>query len=55
MNIRYPSKLFIQLNKIKKPKRALHILTIEDLQLNSFPLSTLYPDKNIKFQGDSKF
>ena len=54
-NIRYPSKLFIQLNKIKKTKRALHIVTIDDLQINSFPLSTLYPDKSIIFKGDSKF
>ncbi|WP_435624287.1 hypothetical protein [Flagellimonas sp.] len=54
-NINYPGKLYIQLNKLKKPQRALHIVTIEDLEIDSFPLSTLYPDKSIKFQGDSKY
>ena len=53
--ISFPSKLYIQLNKIKKPPRALHTLTIDELRINNFPLSKLYPDKSIKFQGDAKF
>ncbi|WP_422858450.1 hypothetical protein ACOKFD_13830 [Flagellimonas sp. S174] len=53
--VTYPEKLYIQLNKLKKPKRALHTITISDLRLNSFPLPLLYPDKNIQYKGDSKF
>ena len=53
--ILYPSKLFVQLNKLKKQQRTLHTITINDLQINSFELSRLYPDNTIKFKGDSKF
>ncbi|MEX0313685.1 MAG: hypothetical protein AB3N18_05875 [Allomuricauda sp.] len=52
--ILYPSKLFIQLNKLKKQRRTLHTIAIKDLQLNSFELSRLYPDSKIEFRGDSK-
>ena len=51
----YPSKLIVQLNRLKKAKRNLHTITLSDLRLDSFELSQLYPDKNIPFQGDSKF
>lgn len=53
--ITYPGKLFIQLNGLKKEKRTLHTITIEDLQINSFQLSRLYPDGTIEYKGDSKF
>ena len=53
--IRYPGKLFIQLNKLKKPKRSLHILSLDNLQLNSFELSKLYPNDTLTYMGDSKF
>lgn len=51
----YPGKLYIQLNGLKKEKRTLHTITIEDLKLNSFNLDRLYPDPTIEYQGDSKF
>lgn len=50
----YPKKLFIQLNKLKKPRRTLHTITIDNLYINSFELSRLYPDGSIEFKGDSK-
>ncbi|MEM9362977.1 MAG: hypothetical protein AAGA43_10090 [Bacteroidota bacterium] len=53
--ITYPGKLYIQLNNLKNAKRALHTITISDLQINSFPKSRLYPDNDLNFLGDSKF
>ncbi|MGX1929614.1 hypothetical protein [Flagellimonas sp. 2504JD4-2] len=53
--ILYPNKLFIQLNKLKKERRTLHTITINDLRLNSFELLRLYPDSTIAFKGDAKF
>lgn len=52
--ITYPSKMFIQLNKLKKEKRTLHTVTVDDLRINSFELSKLYPDRTIEFVGDVK-
>ncbi len=54
-DITYPGKLFIQLNKLKKTKRSLHILSLDNLQLDSFELSQLYPNDTLHFLGDSKF
>ncbi len=53
--VTYPGKLFIQLNGLKKEKRTLHTVSIENLQLNSFHLSKLYPDSTLVYKGDSKF
>ncbi|MEM8846773.1 MAG: hypothetical protein AAGD17_06695, partial [Bacteroidota bacterium] len=52
--ITYPGKLYIQLNKLKKTKRVFHTISISDLEINSFPLSRLYPSNDVKFLGDSK-
>ena len=52
--ITYPSKLLIQLNRLKKEERTLHTVTFSDLNLNSFELSTLYPDGTLEYIGDSK-
>ena len=53
--ITYPGKLYIQLNTLKKAKRAFHTISISNLEINSFPLSTLYPSEDFIFLGDSKF
>ncbi|MEM9649843.1 MAG: hypothetical protein AAF969_15295 [Bacteroidota bacterium] len=52
--ILFPGRLSIQLNGLKNEGRALHTITIEDLQLNNFDLAKLYPDKGIEYLGDSK-
>ncbi|MDY8138539.1 DUF6503 family protein [Aquimarina sp. 2201CG5-10] len=52
--IRYPSTLIIQINKLKKKSRWTQKISISDLKLNNFDASNLYPDKTLKFLGDSK-
>ncbi|MBW1294860.1 hypothetical protein [Aquimarina litoralis] len=52
--IQYPSTLYIQLNALKENTEWIRKLTISDVQLNSFPISDLYPNATIEFMGDSK-
>lgn len=52
--ITYPGKMYVQLNKLKPSNRAFHTITISNLEINSFPVSKLYPDASIQFLGDSK-
>ncbi|MEM9361354.1 MAG: SRPBCC family protein [Bacteroidota bacterium] len=53
-SITYPSKMYIQVNGLKKKKKAAHVLTVDNLRLNDFDIAELYPLKDIKYIGDSK-
>lgn len=52
--IKYPSTLYVQINKLKKNKKWAHKMTIKDLALNSFDRSILYPNADLEFLGDNK-
>ncbi|MEM8507258.1 MAG: SRPBCC family protein [Bacteroidota bacterium] len=52
--ITYPGKMYIQVNGLKKKKKAAHVLTVDNLRLNEFDVTELYPLKGIAFIGDSK-
>lgn len=52
--ILYPSTLSIQINRLKKNHRWAHRMRIGNLELNSFDLLLLYPNKDLNFLGDAK-
>ncbi len=52
--ITYPGTMTIQLNKLKKEKRFVHRISINQLQLNSFALEELYPLNELEYLGDAK-
>jgi hypothetical protein len=52
--IKYPTTIYIQINKLKSKDTWTRKMTLQDLQLNNFETSLLYPNKELKFLGDSK-
>ncbi len=52
--ITYPGTMTIQLNKLKKEKQFTHRISVDKLELNSFPVLDLYPIKGLQYLGDQK-
>lgn len=52
--IKYPTTIYIQINGLKSKNTWTRKMTLQDLKLNDFEVSLLYPNKDIKFLGDSK-
>ncbi|MEP0265808.1 hypothetical protein [Dokdonia sp.] len=52
--IKYPTVIYIQINKLKSKNTWTRKMTLQDLTLNGFEASLLYPNKKLKFLGDSK-
>lgn len=52
--IKYPTTIYIQINGLKNKNKWTRKMTLKDLKLNDFEVSLLYPNKDIKFLGDSK-
>ncbi|MEO1050146.1 MAG: hypothetical protein AAFX87_05960 [Bacteroidota bacterium] len=52
--IKYPSTLYVQINKLKKNKKWAHKMVLKDLTLNGFDKAMLYPNQNLEFLGDDK-
>lgn len=52
--IKYPTTIYIQINGLKSKDTWTRKMTLQDLKLNDFEVSLLYPNKDIKFLGDSK-
>lgn len=52
--IKYPTTIYIQINGLKNKNKWTRKMTLKDLKLNDFEVSLLYPNKDLKFLGDSK-
>ena len=52
--ITYPGTWNFEANGLRERDKFTHTITIDDLELNSFDVSELYPDADMKYLGDAK-